>query len=296
MILSWRVSHALVLLFVVLLAGEISAQVAVPPLQARVTDSTGTLTAEQKASLEARLKSFEDAKGSQIAVLIVPTTKPEEIEQYSIRVAEAWQLGRKDSDDGVLLLVAKNDRAVRIEVGRGMEGALNDAVANRITDDIIVPYFRQGDFNGGISAGVGAMIKVIEGEPLPAPQRRQSPAGGFGGFQSALVLALIGAMVGGGFLRSALGRVPGAMAAGGGVGVLAWLLAGGLLIAGAAAVIAFVATLLGGGRGGRGWPGGWSGGYGQGGWGGGGGGGLGGGGGFGGGGGSFGGGGASGRW
>src|ERR1700750_2107115 len=150
-----------------------SADVAVPVLTARVTDQTGTLSAADTAALEQKLKDFESRKGSQIAVLIVPTTQPEDIAQYSIRVAEQWKLGRKGIDDGALLIVAKDDRRLRIEVGYGLEGALNDATANRIISEIITPKFKQGDFVGGINAGVDRMISVIDGEPLPAPKPPQ---------------------------------------------------------------------------------------------------------------------------
>ncbi len=155
------------------------AQVAVPPLTGRVVDQTGTLSSDEIASLSQKLKDFEARKGSQIAVLIVPTTQPEEIEQYSIRVAEAWKIGRKKIDDGAILLVAKNDRKLRIEVGYGLEGALTDVTSRRIIDEIITPKFRSGDFAGGISDGVDRMIGVIDGEPLPAPPPQSSSGSGF---------------------------------------------------------------------------------------------------------------------
>ena len=141
-----------------------------------MVDQTGTLSSDEIDSLEARVRDFEARKGSQIAVLIVPTTQPEEIEQYSIRVAEAWKIGRKKIDDGAILLVAKNDRKLRIEVGYGLEGALTDVTARRIIDEIITPRFRSGDFAGGISAGVDRIIGVIDGEPLPPPPRSQRTA------------------------------------------------------------------------------------------------------------------------
>ena len=150
-----------------LLMGSAHAEVEVPPLKARVTDLTNTLDVQQRDALEQKLAAFEAAKGSQIAVLIVPTTQPEAIEQYSIRVAEQWKLGRKGVDDGVLLLVAKDDRKMRLEVGRGLEGAVPDAVAKRITSEIIAPYFKNGDFHGGIAAGVDRLIRVAGGESLP---------------------------------------------------------------------------------------------------------------------------------
>ena len=260
------------------------AQVAVPPLTGRVTDQTATLTAEQKAALEQTLQTFETRKGSQLAVLIVPTTAPETIEQYSLRVAELWKLGRKKVDDGAILVVAKADHALRIEVGYGLEGALNDATSKRIISEIITPRFKQGDFNGGIVAGVDQMIRVVDGEPLPEPKAR--PGSSIANIQQYVPVIFMLALVLGGVLRSVLGRFPGALVTGGAVAVVAWLVAGAVSIALVAGVIALVFTLLGGGMGGLG-VGGRSGGFGGGGFGGGG---------FGGGGGGFGGGGASGRW
>ena len=265
------------------------AQVAVPPLTGHVTDQTGTLTAEQKASLEQTLTAFEARKGSQLAVLIVASTAPEAIEQYALRVAEQWKLGRKKVDDGAILVVAKDDRALRIEVGYGLEGALNNATSKRIIDETILPRFKQQDFAGGITAGVGQIIRVVDGEPLPAPSTK--PGERIGNVRQYAPILFILALVVGGVLRSALGKVPGAVATGGAVAVVAWLVAGAVSIALIAGVIALFFTLLGGGLGGRG-MGGYYGGLGHGGSGGGGfrGGG------FSGGGGGFGGGGASGRW
>jgi uncharacterized protein len=285
--------RAIRLLVVLLFAASVWADVAVPPLKGRVTDLTGTLKTEQVASLEQLLQSFEARKGSQIAVLMVPTTAPETIEQYALRVAEQWKIGRKKVDDGAILVVAKDDRALRIEVGYGLEGALNDATANRIIREVIVPRFREGDFFGGISAGVDRTIRVIDGEPLPAPAKAAPPADE--GVLQILPVLLILALVAGAILRRLLGRFVGSLATGGVVGALAWLLAGALAIALLAAIVAFFFTLMSGvGGSGRRYYGGFPGGYGGGGgWGGGG---FGGGGGFSGGGGSFGGGGASGRW
>ena len=145
------------------------AEVPVPALEARVTDLTGTLTAEQRGALEESLRAFEALKGAQLAVLLVPTTAPETIEQYAIRVAEAWKLGRKGVDDGLLLLVATDDRRMRIEVGYGLEGAVPDAIAKRVIAETITPYFRQGDIPGGIEAGMQQLMRVVDGEPLPPP-------------------------------------------------------------------------------------------------------------------------------
>ena len=261
----------------------VGAQISVPPLTERVTDQAALLTTEQKASLEQTLQAFEARKGSQIAVLIVPTTAPETIEQYALRVAEQWKLGRKKVDDGALLLIAKTDRALRIEVGYGLEGALNDATSKRIISEIITPRFKEGDCYGGITAGVNQIIRVIDGEPLPEPSR--IAGSGMGELQQYVPILFMLALVGGGVLRSLLGRFPGALVTGGAVGFAAWLFAGALSIALIAGVLALLFTLFSGGMGGPG-IGGRRGGFG--------GGGLGGG--FGGGGGGFGGGGASGRW
>ena len=262
------------------------AEVSVPPLNARVTDLTATLDAQQSQALESRLAAFETKKGAQLAVLIIPTTQPEAIEQFAMRVVEAWQLGRKGVDDGALLLVAKDDRVLRIEVGYGLEGALNDATAKRIIAEIITPFFKRGEFYAGIDAGTAAMMKVIDGEPLPPPQR--AAASGSYDIESLLFVAFGLVVVVGGMLRALLGRFPAALLMGGGLGVLAWLTVAPLLVALLAGLMAFVFVLLGGA--GRGF-----GGHGHGGFGGGGGF-SGGGGGFSGGGGGFGGGGASGRW
>src|SRR5882724_13112117 len=146
------------------------ADVAVPPLSGRVVDQTGTLSASDISTLTQTLKNLETRKGSQVAVLIVPTTAPETIEQYSIRVAEAWKIGRKKIDDGALLVVAKDDHHLRIEVGYGLEGSLTDVTTHRIIDEVITPKFKVSDFAGGISDGIDRMIKVIDGEKLPAPE------------------------------------------------------------------------------------------------------------------------------
>ena len=268
----------------------VCAEVAVPPLAARVTDLTGTLSPSQRDTLERELQAFESRKGSQIAVLMVATTQPEVVEQYALRAAETWKLGRKGVDDGVLLLVAKDDRELRIEVGYGLEGAIPDAVAKRVISEIIVPYFKQGDFYGGIHAGVSRLIRIIDGEPLPPPQARDRS---WSGIADLLPVAFIAVMIGGGFLGALLGRLTGAAVSGGIVGVVFWISIGSLIGALAAGVVVFLFTLAAGGSGGRGGSGGWPGGGfggGSGGWSGGGGGG------FSGGGGGFGGGGASGKW
>ena len=222
------------------------ADVAVPPLTGRVVDQTGTLSSADVASLTQTLKNLEARKGSQVAVLIVPTTAPETVEQYSIRVAEAWKIGRRKIDDGALLVVAKDDRKLRIEVGYGLEGALNDVTAKRIIDEIITPKFRSGDFAGGISAGVDRIIGVIDGEKLPVPEPRQP--------QSSSVLShvdllnpftIFGLFIVGAMLRAMLGRLIGSAATGGIVGALAWFIAGSLAASIIAGVIGFIFTLVG---------------------------------------------------
>jgi uncharacterized protein len=275
----------------------------VPPLTARVTDLTGTLTADQQAALEQKLAAFEASKGSQLAMLMVPTTRPEEIEQYSIRVVEQWKLGRgtvggKRVDDGALLLIAKNDRRMRIEVGYGLEGVLTDAMSNRIISETIAPAFREGNYYEGIDAGLDQMMKLIEGEPLPPPEHSwqggQHRSGG-----SILPELFFAVLVGSVALRAIFGRTIGSFLTGLGAGALVWVAGYALALAGLAAIGGFLLTMLMGVPRGSGWSsyprsGGFGGGWGGGGFGGGSGGF--GGGGFGGGGGGFGGGGSSGSW
>lgn len=291
-------ARAALVLGALLAAGALAAQQlqAVPPLQSRVTDLTGTLTAEQQAVLEEKLAAIEARKGVQLAVLLVPTTQPEAIEQYSIRVVEQWKLGRGEVDDGVLLLVAKDDRSLRIEVGYGLEGALTDATSSRIIRETIVPLLRQGQYFNGINAGIDQITRVIDGEPLPPPDRqwRHGAPGGL----SVLPFVLIGIFVFSSVLRALFGRGLGSLLTGAGAGFLVWTLSQLLSIAVLAGLLGFFLTLFGGLGTRRGWStmprhGGWGGGWG----------GLGGGrgggfgrGGFGGLGGGFGGGGASGRW
>jgi uncharacterized protein len=279
-----RAIHHVKILFFSLAIGSAfiaGAQVAIPPLSARVTDVTGTLTSEQKASLESTLQDFEAKKGSQIGVLLIPSSAPETIEQYSLRVVEQWKLGRKKVDDGALLIVAKNDRVMHIEVGYGIEGALNDAVSKRIISEVITPKFKQGDFYGGISDGIGSMMRVVEGESLAEPTR--GTGGSVSEVESYIPVIFILALVVGSILRSILGRFPGAIVTGGLTAFLAWAFVGAFSIALFAGMLALLFTLFGGGM--RGLVGGHYGG------------GFGGrSGGFRGGGGGFGGGGASGRW
>ena len=271
-----------------------NAQVAVPPLNARVTDLTGTLSGQAVTRIEAKLANLEAKKGSQIAVLMLPTTQPEDIEQFGIRVEDAWKLGRKGVDDGAYLIIAKDDRRVRIEVGYGLEGALPDAIANRIITETITPHFKLGDYDGGVEAGVDQMISVVNGEPLPEPDRRWEHRGNLG---NLLPVLLVVVFVASGVLRAMFGRLFGSLATGGLTGGIAWLLSHFLPIGLGAGLVAFLFAML-AGTNSRGWSAGsgWGSGFGGGLGGGFRGGGFGGGGGFSGGGGGGGGGGASGGW
>jgi len=275
----WTRTHYASGMFLLLFALTVWAQVAVPELSRRVTDLTATLSAEQVAALESRLAAFEAQKGSQIAVLLVPTTQPEDIAAFAIRVAEQWRVGREKIDDGVILIVAKNDRTLRLEVGYGLEGVIPDAIAKRVIAETITPYFKSGDFYGGIEAGVQQLMRLIEGEPLPPPAAADSE-----GDDAIFGLLVIGGVVAGWLLSTLMSRP-----AAGGVAALGSGVAGAFLL-GFSPLLLFIAVFVfaavaSGFRNGGGWSSGGRGG-----------GGFGGGGSRGGGGGGFGGGGASGSW
>ena len=252
-----------------------------PPLQTRVTDLTGTLSAEQKGALESASAAIQRDKGSQVAVLVLPTTQPETIEQFGIRLAEAWKIGRGRVDDGVIIIVAKDDRKMRLEVGYGLEGAIPDVVAKRIIEEMMAPAFRQGDFGGGLSKAVEAVGALIRGEALPEPAQEnlgtpiENPERGYW-----ILAVILGASV----FRALLGIAGSFLAAGLAAALTMWIFGFwplALIAAVAAFVFSFSAALGGGGGGGLG-GGGFSSSSG--------------GGGFSGGGGGFGGGGASGSW
>lgn len=256
-------------LWFALAGASTQSQQGIPVLTQRVTDLTATLSPEQRSQLDARLAAFEREKGAQIAVLIVPSTQPEAIEQYSIRVAEQWKLGRKGVDDGVLLLVAKQDKKLRIEVGYGLEGALNDATAKRIIAESITPRFKEGKFYEGIDAGLTRIIAVVGGEPLPeptTPTTREAfgadSASGLPDFGLGLIEYLIIGLVVlagvGTMLRSAFGRLPGSAIAGIIGGSIAMFFVTATVIAIVVGVLVFLFSLFsGGGRSGRGgWLGG----------------------------------------
>ena len=292
------------LLLVLLLASTVlHAQdvLPVPPLSGRVIDQTGTLSTTQSEALTNKLAAFEAASGPQIVVLMVPTTQPEDIAAYAQRIGDAWKIGRRDVGDGLLVVVAKNDRRVNIQTAKALEGAVPDLAARQIIDNAIRPAFRANDYAGGINAAVDQLMARIKGEGLPAPTQRQGGgASPFGGLQpmELLIFAFIALPIVAGVTRRIFGRGLGSLASGGATGAVAWLVSSSLLLAGVGAVIGLLFGLFAGasnvlrnsGRHG----GGFGGGFGGGGWSGGGGGG---GGGFSsGGGGDFGGGGASGDW
>ena len=277
----------------------------IPALTARVTDLTQTLSAAETQGLEAKLANWETRTGNQLAVLLVPTTQPEPIEAYSLRVAEKWKIGRKGQDNGALFLIAKNDRKMRIEVGYGLEGVLPDVIANRIIRENVAPAFREGKFATGINEGVDRIIATVGGDkssvsssPSPVNDIARKVRSTGIDFETILVILFFVIPVVGGILRRMFGRVGGSLVGGASIGVLVGLIVGSILFGIVGAIIAFVvmaAMGMGGGTAHRG--GGWT--STGGGWGGGGlsGGGFGGSsGGFSGGGGSFGGGGSSGSW
>jgi uncharacterized protein len=242
--MAWLLRTGLAAILAALSAWAL-ATVPVPPMHALVTDLTGTLTTGQQAALETRLREFGDRKGSQVAVLIVPTTAPEPIEAYGLRVVEQWKVGRKNVDDGALLLVAKDDRTVRIEVGYGLEGALPDAAAKRIISEVIVPRFKEGDFQGGIDAGVDRILRTVDGEPLPPPAApAEAPD-----IRHLVPILLLGPLVLGAAMRKLLGRLPGAGVVAAGVAALAWFLSGLWAVAAVAALVAFLITAAGRGVG-----------------------------------------------
>jgi len=286
-----RKTRLFLLVFFLIGFGTVWAEQPIPDLRSRVTDLTNTLSPSQTQQLEQKLAGLESEKGSQLVILIIPTTQPESIEQYAYRVAEQWKIGRKNTDDGVLLLVAKKDRKLRIEVGYGLEGAIPDAIAKRVIAETITPYFKIDDFFGGISAGADQLTKLIQGESLPPPSQQNWEPVGVQDLLFFLIFILFFAPA----LRSLFGRLIGSGVAGGIAGFLTWSITTALLGSVLAGVAIFLLALL-FHRGGRsnfpGGRGGYGGGFG-GSWpsGGGGGGGF-----SGGGGGGFGGGGASGGW
>lgn len=249
-LMHWRLWLAAALLGFVLHA---AAAVSVPPLKARVTDLTGTLPAQSIAQLEQKLAAFEKEKGAQVAVLMVPTVQPESIEEYAVRVFEQWKLGRKGVDDGVLLVIAKEDRKLRIEVGYGLEGVLNDATAKRIISEDIVPLLKSGNFPAAVEAGVSRILRVVGGEPLPPPAGNSGGNSGHFPFDPILLLSVfIFARPLSLMLRPVLGSVLAAGMVAAAVSAGAWFLFGSLIIAIVVGAIMFLVGLSGGSSGGSG--------------------------------------------
>jgi uncharacterized protein len=229
--------------------GSVWAYVEIPKLSSRVTDLTDTLNLEQTQALESKLAAFEAKKGSQIAILIIPTTQPEDIAEFGIKVFDLWQIGRKGIDDGLIFIIAKNDHKLRLEVGYGLEGVIPDAIAKRIGTETVAPYFKKNDYAGGINAGIDQIISLIEGETLPAPAQQQFSQSNEGGF----IFLLFGGLFAGSILSSLFGRVAGGLIAGIGSGVLASLFLGfgiGAILIG---IIVFFLTSAHSTGGGGGW-------------------------------------------
>lgn len=247
------------------LAGLAQSLQPIPPLSARVIDQTATLTDSQRRALEDKLAAFERERGSQVVVLLVRTTAPEDIADYTQRLGDAWKIGRQAVGDGVLLVVAKDDRTLRIATAKAVEGAIPDLIAHRIIDGAITPRFKQGDFHAGLDAGVDQILARLKGEELPLPAA-QAAAGQGVNWEELLIFIGFAAPVISRVLRGILGRTLGSLAATGIVGGIAWSFTGSIFIALAAALVAGLMGLLmarlprGGGGGGSGSGGGWGGG------------------------------------
>lgn len=285
--LRWLAAAGLGLFVALVMAQDVQP---VPALTSHVIDATGTLSSAQTQALENKLNAFEQTRGSQVVLLLVPTTQPEDIASYANRVGNTWKIGRKAVGDGLIVLVAKSDRKVRIEVAKTLEGAIPDLAAKQIIDEAMTPRFKQGDFAGGLDAAVDQITARIKGEALPAPAQRSGRSGADFEWTDLLIFLFIAVPIAGTMARRMLGRNSGALLTGGAAGVLALFMTTSLVIAGIAGLLALLFTLLSGnGRSSGGWgmgSGGWSSGSG----------GAGGGGFSSGGGGDFGGGGASGDW
>jgi uncharacterized protein len=245
------------------LGGVAQAQtpLAVPPLSARVIDQAQALKADERQALEDRLAGYEQAHGTQIVVLMVPSTNGEPIEDFANRVGSTWKIGRKGVGDGLLILLAVNDKRSRIEVARALEGAVPDLAAKRILRETMGPRFAKGDFAGGLNAGLDQITKLLEGESLPplrgTQQSQKAPAADNNDIESLLVMLLIGVIVGGSVLKSMFGRGLGALLSGGAAGVITWFVVNSIIFGGIAGVVAFIFVLIMGssGSGGRGYGG-----------------------------------------
>jgi uncharacterized protein len=223
---------------------------AVPALTAHVVDQTGTLNADEAAALDAKLADFEKARGTQIVVLMVATTGPEDIAAYAQRVGDAWKIGRQDIGDGLLVVVAKNDRKVRIATTKALEGAIPDLAAKDIIDTEITPRFKKGDFAGGLEGAADQLMARITGENLAVPEADPETGSGFSrgiaGFDwedLAIFLFFVVPIVIR-LLSGLLGRKLGVLVSGGVMGALAWFFTYSLILTGVAVVLAVVVALL----------------------------------------------------
>jgi uncharacterized protein len=238
--------------------GFAQAQQPVPALSARVIDQTATLTPEQRAALEAQLAAFEAEAGSQLVVLMVPTTQPEDIASYAQRVGETWKLGRREVGDGLLIVVAKDDRRMWIATAKALEGAIPDLAAKRVIDGAMRPAFRANDYAGGLTAAVSQLTQLIRGEQLPMPQRddrwRGETGGGDGGLDltTLAMFFFVAVPILGAVLTGVFGRKLGSLAtagAAGGVGF--WITASLLVAAGVGLIALLLVGLFGVGAAGR---------------------------------------------
>ena len=243
----------------------------VPALTARVIDQTQTLAESERADLEAKLAAFEQRKGSQMVVLMVPTTEPEDIASYANRVGNAWKIGRKEVGDGILVIVAKNDRKMRIEVAKALEGAVPDLAAIRIIDEEMKPRFRNNDFAGGLNAAVARLIGLVDGEALPAPSSGGDESASDGiDWENLAIFLFVGVFVAAPIVRSVVGKKLGSVVMGGGIGVIAFFITTSIVIAVLAGMAALMVSLFSAvaasapgrrGGGGGGWGGGGGGGW-----------------------------------
>lgn len=240
---GWAAWLALAALFVLGAAAYAQAVQPVPPLTGRVVDAAGLLEASQRDALESKLAAFESQAGPQIVVLLVASTQPEDIAAFAQRVGEAWKIGRRDVGDGLLLVVSRDERRVRIEVAKALEGAVPDLAARQVIDRSIVPAFKKGDFAGGLNAGVDALMARIRGENLPAPAASDRRAGAGDGFdwEELGLFFFVGVPLVGGIATAVLGRKLGSLATAGGSGALIWILTASALLA---ALGAFAALVL----------------------------------------------------
>jgi uncharacterized protein len=237
------------LLGILLVGSIVSAPLAqalqpVPAPTSHVVDTTNTLSADVRGALELKLSAFEAELGTQIGILLVATTAPEDIFSYANRVANLWKLGRKDVGDGLLVVVAKDDHKLRIEVAKTLEGAIPDLLAKRVIDQAITPAFKRGDFAGGLDAGADQLMALVRGEELPAPTSTSQQQAGFQWLDLAVFL-FFAAAIGGSMARRIFGNRWGTLLVGAGTGAVAWLATSSLVVAGIAAVAGGIFTLLG---------------------------------------------------